>query len=263
MKLNVLLAKTEKSASSYKEILKGYLAFFKGHQDQFKGVLRTYTPREGTIDEPSKRGNKVVVTTVEEKLQWLEETAAEYINSLFAVEATNAGSFAKAKLEVDGVYFGELSSLELLRLKSLLEGDNLEDVYKNIPVRPENELWDKTTNEQYMERDVYESKMQEGVSKSILKENYILPDPNIQYLKNDSKYTPQLGTKDTIIELGNYTVQHFTGEYSHRERAEIIRRRSKLLLAVIEALKVANEQEIIESALTAKKIFGYLHRGEL
>ena len=49
--------------------------------------------------------------------------------------------------------------------------------------------------------------------------------------------------------------------WSHRERAELLRRRTKLLTAVIEALKEANDVEAIESNMTAEKLFGYLHKG--
>jgi hypothetical protein len=72
-------------------------------------------------------------------------------------------------------------------------------------------------------------------------------------------YTPQIAYKNTVVVLGDYTQQKFTGEWSHRERAELLRRRSKLLQAVVEALKIANEKEAITSNVTGKKIFEYLH----
>lgn len=126
LKLNVLLAKTEHSASQFKKLIQDYVGFFKGKQGEFKGVKKTYSPKEGTIDEPSMRSSVSVVTTVGEKLQWLEETSQEHIDNLFSVEATNASGKAVADLTVDGISFGSLSSLELLRLKSLLESGDLE-----------------------------------------------------------------------------------------------------------------------------------------
>jgi hypothetical protein len=114
----------------------------------------------------------------------------------------------------------------------------------------------------YANRNIFESSQRVGVHKSVQKESYILPDPNIG--KTDGgKYTPQIATKDTIIELGDYTFQKFSGEASHVERANILARRSKLLVAVIEALKVANDVEAIPSDMTADKIFNYLHKGVL
>ena len=62
--------------------------------------------------------------------------------------------------------------------------------------------------------------------------------------------------------MGDYTFQKFSGEMSHRERAEILKRRTKLLSAVIESLKTANDVEATSSAMTSKRLFGYLHNGK-
>lgn len=263
LKLNTLLAKTDHLATSYKGSIKDYFQFFKDKQSAFKGEKKTYDPKSGTIDIPSERGNKIVVTTVKEKFDWLKETNTEYINALFSQEATNASGIAKATLTVDGVEFGEYSSLELLRLKSLIENGDLESMYGSIPVRADDEEWVATTEDQYKDREIFEGKKQEGIKKSVTKENYILSDPNIKDLKDSSSYKPQTATKDTILDLGDYTYQKFSGEWSHRERAELLRRRTKLLSAVIEALKIANEAEVVESNMNADKLFGYLHTGKI
>lgn len=261
-KLNVLLAKTDHLASVFKKGLEDYVKFFKTSQGAFKGEKKTYSPKPGTMDIPGERVNKLVVTTVDEKLAYLQEGAKEYIDALFSQEKTNASGLAKAKLVVDGLGFGEFTSMELLRLKSLLESGTFKELYENIPVRNDDERWSKTSNESYSKRNIFESDIREGISKSVIKESYILPDPNIGK-DNGAKYTPQIGSKDTIIELGEYTYQKFSGESSHVERAAILSRRSKLLTAVIEALKVANDAEAIPSEMTSDKLFNYLHTGKL
>lgn len=259
MKLNTKLAKTEHSGSQFKALITAYNAFFKGKQSEFKGVKKTYQPKDGTADEPSMRGNTNVVTTVNEKLKWLVDTSSEHIDNVFSVEATNASNTAKAPLVVDGVNFGDLSSLELLRLKSFLEAGELEQMYANIPVRSDSENWDATAELQYKDRSIFETPELKGTKKTIQKEAYILPDPNVDKLRDSSKYVPQVASKDTVLDLGDYTVQHFSGESTHRERAEILARRSKLISAVIEALKVANDVETVQSSLTAKKLFDFIH----
>ena len=261
-KMNALLAKTDHLASSFKKMMEDYVKFFKTHQGEFKGEKKTYIPKEGTVDLPGERRNELVVTTVTEKFEWFQETAKEYIDALFAQEATNASGKAKAKLVVDGVVFGEFSSLELLRMKSLLESGVLEEMYKNIPVRSDSEEWVPTDEEMYKSREIFESPKQTGVKKSVMKESYILPDPNVGAGKTD-KYLPQIAQKDTIIELGEYSFQRFSGEWSHREKAELLRRRTKLLTSVIEALKIANDVEAQKSEMTAEKLFNYLHIGKI
>lgn len=261
-KLNVLLAKTDHLASSFKNLLSDYVKFFKTNQGSFKGEKKTYEPKPGMIDIPSERNNKLVVTTVNEKLIYLEENSREYIDALFSQEKTNSSGLSKAKLVVEGIEFGEFSSLELLRLKSLLETGSLKELYETLPVRNDDETWTKTTNDMYTNREIYESTLRSGVSKSITKEQYILPDPNINS-NNEARYTPQIASKDTVIEIGDYSHQKFTGETSHVERANILGRRTKLLTAVIAALKEANDVEAIPSDMTSQKIFSFLHKGTI
>lgn len=259
-KLNVLLAKTEQLAPSAKKVIIDTSKFFKDKQTAFKGERKTYTPASDTIDIPSERGVVAIVSTVKEKLDYVVETSAEYIDALFAQEATNASGIAKAHLIVDGTNFGELSSLELLRLQTFVKSTDFEQLYSNIPVRSDAELWEPTSEEAYVKRSgIFESPLQSGVKKSTQKTNFILPDPNVQFLKDATAYKPVVGTNDTIIELGTYTYQKFSGEMSHTQRALLLRQRSKLLTAITEALKIANDVEAVKSTVTAEKIFGFIH----
>lgn len=264
LKLNVLLAKTQHAGAQFKKLITDYTSFFKNNQGAFRGVQKTYVPREGTMDEPSMRGNQLVVTTVDEKLQWLEQIGEQYIDNLMSVEATNASGNAKVPLVVGSVEFGIYSVPELMRLRGLLEKGDLEGMYSNLPVRSDAEYWEPATAEMYTGRSIFQGKKGEGVKKSMLKEQFIMPDPNLSGPVNSSRpYSPVLGTKDTIVELGDYTVQHFTGEATQRYKAEILARRSALLGAVKEAIENANETEVVPSAMTAKKLFGYLHTGKI
>jgi hypothetical protein len=260
--LPTLLAKVETTATRYKATVQDYIKFFKDSQGSFKGIKKTYTPRPDTIDEPSERQNKIVVTTVSEKLEWLVENNAEYLQDIMDIEATNATGTAKAELVVGGKSFGELSSLELLRLKGFLESHDLEKMYANLPVRSDSEIWTKSDNEMYTDRNIYETPLQSGVKKSTEKISYILEDPNLSSLKNSEAYKPQVAVKTIPIELGDYTIQTFSGETSQRERAELLRRRSELLTAVVVALKEANNVEVVKSKFDSKQLFDYLHNGK-
>lgn len=258
MKLNVLLAKTDALATSFRSMLEDYIKFFKQNQGAFKGEKKTYTAKAGMIDIPGERSNKLVVTTVNEKLDWLMQGSADYLDALFSQEKTNASGTAKAELKVGEYNFGTLTSLELLKLKSLLESGGFISLHESIPVRNDDEQWEETTSEMYKGRAIFESELQKGVRKTTTKENYILTDPNLESLKGGN-YTPQVAVKDTIVDLGEYTHQRFSGEWSHRQRAEVLRKRSQLHTAVIEALKVANEVESVPSELNSKVLFDYLY----
>lgn len=260
VKLNVLLAKTDMLAAGFRASISDFCRFFGSNQADFKGEKKTYTAAADMIDLPSERSDKRVVTTVDEKLKWFEETHKEYFNALFSQEKTNASGAAKAELKVGGQSWGTFTSLELLRLKSVVEAGDFEKMYSTIPVRSDSEIWEACTAEAYNGRTIMQSPVLAGEKKSVTKENYILPDPNISK-ENGARYVPQVAVKDTIITVGSYTHQKFSGEWTHRQRAELLRRRQVLLVAVTEALKVANEVEVVESELTSEKIFNYLHRG--
>ena len=257
MKLNVLLGKTDHLSSTHNALIKSYIAFFKAKQGAFLGERRTYVPREGTVDEPGKRKNAIIQTTVNEKFEWLKDNSKDYIDALFSVEATNASGNAKAKLFVGEDDWGEFTSLELLRLKSLLENNDLRGMLENIPVRSDANIWEENTAEQYEGRSVFQTPLSKGIEKTTVKETFILEDPNIGKIEAKS-YAPQLAQKNITQELGDYTHQYFSGEISQREKANILKRRSNLLTGVIEALKTCNDVESVSSSLNANKILNYI-----
>lgn len=262
IKLNVLLALTDQLRTQYKNMVADYSKFFSKSQGAFLGLKKTYTPREGTVDDPNKRGFVPVATTVREKLDYFIETSSEFIDALFRQEATNAHGSAIADLVVDGKKWGTFTSLELLRLKTLVESQDLgklEEMLSNIPVRSDSEVWEAP--DETDDRQIWKTEMLKGVAKTTVKEPFIVKDPNLDGKDIPVGYQPPVVSRDTIQELGDYTVQHFSGQWSQRDRALALKRRSTLLTAITKALKEANEVEALDSELTGERIFGYLFFG--
>jgi len=262
LKLNVLLAITDALRVKFKNMVADHTKFYSKSQGSFKGAKATYVAREGCLDDMSKRGFTRVVTTVDEKISYFIKESREFIDALFSQEKTNASGLAIADLVVDGKSWGVFTSLELLRLKSLIESAELgsiESMLSSIPVRSDAEIWNKTTNVEYDGREIWESPLLSGVSKTSTKEEYILADPNLS--KVTGTYTPKTSLKTITQEVGDYTVQEFSGEWSHRERAGALKRRNDLLIAVTKALKESNECEVVKSDLTAERIFEYIFKG--
>lgn len=256
-KMNTLLAVTSAEQNTFNALLKDYVKFFKGNQGAFLGERKTYEPKPDTVDEPTRRGNIVVQSTVDEKLEWFAENSASYLNNLFTLERGNANNIT-TELIIGEESWGQLTTLELLRLKGLLENNALMQMCMNIPVRSDSTDWNASTKEQYKGRNVFESPLISGENKTTDKETYVLVDPNVGKLKDAAQYIPQLGSKNTVRVLGDFTVQKFSGEWSQRQKAELLRKRNELYTAVIEALKVANEAEVSQESNVGSKLLNYL-----
>ncbi|RKZ54865.1 MAG: hypothetical protein DRQ44_18525 [Gammaproteobacteria bacterium] len=261
LKLNVLLALTDNLRVAYKNMVTDYSKYFSKSQGAFRGEKRTYTPREGTVDDLSKRGFTPVATTVKEKLDYFIENVGGFVDALFSQEKTNASGIAKAELVVDGKIWGDFTSLELLRLKSVMESSdlgNIEGVLSSIPIRSDSEVWNKCDEG---DRELLETDILNGVAKTTIKTPYIPTDPNLVGKDLPVNYQPPIVSRDEVFELGDYTHQKFSGEWSSREKALSLKRRGVLITAITMALKEANDVTAVESTLTADRIFGYLFFG--
>lgn len=262
MKMNTLLAKVDHSASVYNKEVNEYAELFKKNQGMFRGEKNTYTAREGYMDKPEKRNTTNVQSTVDEQFDWFKNIASTYLNEVFSVEATNSIGAKKVELIVDGVSFGELTALELMRLKNILTSKELGTMYERIPVYSDSEIWTPSSNPEYKGRNVLENELSRGSERTTETREEILKDPNIDPSNLPSNYRAAVASVRTTIEIGDYTHQKFTGEWSQRQKAELLNRKSKLLKAVIAALKDVNDGEAVKSNLDVDSLLNYIHNGK-
>lgn len=260
MKLKTLLALTQDGLSNFRQIIKDYSKFFNHNQSSFSGRKNTYSPKDEAIDDPKLRDYVKVVTTVDEKMDYFFQIVGPYITNVFSQEATNATGKVRANLIVEDQDWGEFSALELLRLKGIVENGELKKMIEDIPVRSDAEIWLPTTAEEYAGRTIFEKPVVFAQVKTTQKEQYILIDPNIDKLKSSESYKPQLASKDTIVVLGDQTRQEFNGMWSHRQRAEVLRKLNLLRDAITIALEKANDTETVPSNMTGEKLLTYLFR---
>ena len=262
MKMNALLAKVEHVASSISQMIHDYAAFFKTRQGAFMGEKNTYNAREGFSDKPEKRSLVRVQTTVSEKLQWFEDKFVPYLHNLFSVEATNSNGAPRVKLVVEGIFLGNLSAAELMRLRNILTNKELDSMYQNIPVRSDAKVYEPCTDEEYEGRDIMQTKLYESVERTSESEEVILKDPNIDPAHLPANYRAATTLKKRTIEIGDSTHQEFTGAWTQRQKAELLRRKSAILTAITVALKEVNDVETAESNLDCSSLINYLHYGK-
>ena len=194
-------------------------------------------------------------------MDWFNEQFKNWLNDVFRVEATNSKGAKTVELIVDDKSFGNLTALELMRLKSILTNKDLEAVFANIPVRSDSEVWTPTQDPEYNGRMVFETPLIKGVTRTTEKEEVILKDPNLDPSHLPANYQAKTTIKSKTVETGDYTSQSFTGEWTQRQRAELLRRRSTLLSAVIEALKVVNDTIVENPNLDVNAVVDYIYKG--
>lgn len=262
LKMNTLLAKVDHEASSANAMVRDYAVFFKGKQGAFKGEKNTYTARDGFLDKPEKRSVSKVTTTVQEKLDWFEERYIPYLTDLFSVEATNSKGAYRVELVVDGISFGFLSAAELMRLRNILTSKELDSMYANIPVRSDAKVYEPCSDDEYQGRDIVQTPISCSVERTTEMEEVILKDPNIDPQHLPANYRSTVTQKRRTVEIGDSTHQEFTGEWTQRKRAELLKRKSNILSAITVALKQVNEVEAEDSNLNADALISFLHYGK-
>jgi hypothetical protein len=262
MKINSKLAARDHSIAQQKAMVEDYNQFFSKKQGSFKGIKKTFVPKDGFLPDPNYQADVKVVTTVGEKMSWFNKQTSLYLKNLLDVEATNSNGAQTIELVVDGVSFGHLTANELMRLKGVLVDKNLDKMYNNIPVREDNKIWTPTTDGEYEGREVYEDTMISGQTRTTEKEEVILKDPNVDPQHIPSNYRAQTTVKTKMVVTGDYTVQNFTGEWTHQKRAELLRRKSAILEAVNLALTELNGIEAAQTNLDVDLFLDYLTYGK-
>lgn len=132
-----------------------------------------------------------------------------------------------------------------MRLKSLLSSREFKALLENIPVREDNKVWNPTQNVIYKDREVYETPLISGVSKTTEKEEVILKDPNLDPSHLPNNYNAKTTIRSKVVEIGDYTIQNFSGEWTQEQKAKALRRLSGLYGAVVSAFKEVNDMETL------------------
>jgi len=246
-KLNTLLALREKLGNRYTQMVGDYTSFFKNKQGAFRGVLKTHSPLEGYQVDVTRVANERVVTTVNEKMDWFLKEGLEYINTTLSIEASNGEGASTVPLIFEGKEYGPFPATVLLRLRGIVESEKFSAMLGIIPVREETRVWIPSTEEDYAKRgNIFETERQEGETRTTETHQEILKDPNLDPQHLPSNYRAITTDIRKTVKTGDYTVQFFTGEWTHQQRANLLKRRSELIDAINIALQKVNDREAVE-----------------
>lgn len=242
--LSVALGLRDRLSKTMSNMFSDMIQKFTNKQAMFRGQRRTYVPEDGFADDPSKRGYTHVESTMEEQLKWFKEHSREYFKNTLSIEKTNSTGIV-VELQVGDEVWGKYSTLELLRLKSILDGQ-MKHFISEMPTRKESQIWTRTSDPNYAGRNVFETELLQGYSKTTLKRTEIVSDPHIKDSPTRPPVTQQI---ETQVNIGKYTTQDFSGEMSIREKADILVKMEKVYQGVVRALEKANGAKVEESDL--------------
>lgn len=251
-KLAVKLGLREKLEKDWKNMLDDMTHKFTKEQGKFMGFRYTFVQREGFVDQPEQRKFQNVSTTVPEQLNFFRDNVEEYLTTVLSIERTNAKG-VKAHLFVEGEDWGEFTTLELLRLKGILDS-KLKLMVQSLPIRPETVIWRETDDATFKGREIWEDDVSKGSTKTTTKRLEIVHDPHI---KDAPDRPPVSQSIDKQEETGDYTRQNFHGGVTNKERAEFELAFNELHKSVIAALEEANSAEVETSDL-GTKVLDYL-----
>lgn len=253
--LSVALGLREKVEKDFKNMIDDMYDKSKNKQGIFQGFRYTFDALKDQPDQPEKKKFQAVSSTVAEQLSWLKNYSEDYFNTVLSIEKTNSQNVT-ADLVVGGTSWGNYSTLELLRLKGIVES-KLRGFLQILPIRPETAIWKPSTDSVYEGRpNIFETPLETEFTTTTLKRVVIVDDKHQTENPNIVRQ-PVTQQIDTPINTGKVTKQVFSGAITNRERALIEVRLNNLLKGIITSLEKANATELLESDL-GQKTLAYL-----
>jgi len=219
------------------------LTTFVKKADHFDGIEKLYKPynEDGEKKEPEI---KDVVTTVDEKLDYTEESMIKAIDATLTKEETNASGKAKNTITINGKTV-TLSATSLIALEKYLV--RIRDQYKAIPTLDPTKRWG---HEDGSGRNLW-------VTAPEVKFRTIKVTKPLVLSPATEKFPAQVQMIQDDIQAGQYETVYSSGRYSLAQKSALLAKIDNLILEVKMAREKANQVEAIQIKL-GEEIFRHL-----
>lgn len=231
-------------------IIKEAKDLFNKKGEHFDGLVRTYRPFEEK-GEPQPPEMKEIVTTVDEKINYVKKSVIDAIDTVVSKEETNSSHTVIGQLVVKDeggeIEFGEFSATSLLALEQWLT--QIREMFKDIPTLDPTRTWIQDT--QASRPGVYNSPHE--VKYRTEKRS----EPLVSYpATKEFPAQVQIITRD--IPIGQWDAVHASGRLTPARKSQILERVDTLIDGVKSARARANHAEVIQIHI-GKKIFDYIN----
>lgn len=242
----VLAVEADLEGTAKKVIGEARTTFSKKH-DHFLGhrkSLRMFDEQR-KHEEAGAEEHKELVTTVPDKLKYVQGKVVRWFDALLQKEATNQD--ARADLIVDGdVLIENVPATWLLGMETRLK--LLREMYEDIPTRAPGVNW------------VPDEERGDGVFKGLHLETKDKTEKTIQHkvvVPATKEHPAQVERWSDNIKVGVFEVERWTSMISPAQKSGYLDRIDKLIRACKKARQRANQAEVRKLSV-AKKLFGYI-----
>lgn len=249
-KMHELLAVEANLVGVFNKVVKEASVTFSKKPDHFQEhhkELKMFDS-EREHEEAAAEEHKAMVTTVDDKLEYVWGHVGKLVDLLMQKEFTNRK--ATADLVVDGVTIAEgLPATFLLTLEQRLA--KIRDMYESIPTLAPGVEWEKDENRG---RGVYRAKEPE-----IRRKTEKTVKHKVLY-EATKEHPAQIAEWTEDAHIGDFTTKRWSGMLSPAEKSAVLGRLDKLIMAAKKARMRANTVEA-EEAEIGTALYNYIHNG--
>lgn len=192
--------------------------------------------------------NKEMVTTVADKLSYVEDHIIRYYDAVLQKELTNQQATADIKLPDGAVIAQDVPATFLLGLEEKLK--RVRAIYEAIPTLQPGKKWEPDTDigEHVFKNAFPEEKMK---TKKVFA-HQILVEPT-------DKHPAQIEKWEETKDVGKYILNEWSSMLTPARKSILLGRLDTLIQAIKKARQRANTTELVQRNI-GSELFGWIHR---
>lgn len=243
--LHQILAVEKSLDSTAAKTLEEATSTFKSKPDHFLARHRKFEPDTDDLSLQEPEVHKSMVTTVDQKLDYLDDHLVRFWDAVAQKEATN--QTARADIVVDGVTLAsDVPATFLLGMESKLK--RLRETYLQIPTLDPGIEWELDADKG------------EGVYKNAKLNQKIKTKEEIQFKildKATKEHLAQIKTYSSAVRIGVFTDSVWSGMKSVHDKSQLLARLDNLIREVTKARMRANNAKVLPCEI-GKDLLAYI-----
>lgn len=252
-KLHELLAVEGDLEGTYKKVLEEAKVTFSKKAAHFFGRHKKLEMFDENAPEAPDEFQEMV-TTVNDKLQYVTGHIVRYLNAVLQKEKTNQE--ATGDIVVDGAVIAtDLPATFLLGLETRLK--LIWSMYEATPTLPPGHKWigDPNRGENVFVMAHPEEKFKTAKT---FQHKILVPAQFPKKEEGGASLPAQIEKWEETVNIGKWTTETWSGMLSVAEKSVLLGRIDKLIRAVKKARQRANTAEVVEITI-GKELFEYIH----